>query len=174
MVVDDEPQIRNLLRKYLESERYTVDLADDGHEAWRKLANMDYDCILLDLKMPGMSGSELYQLITEISETLAKKIVFWGLKLNRKEGGFAMGPNIDWGADWPHVFSSENNLSYYAACYLLNQHLNNQERARIREAKAGIRNFLRKVTYKDKHKAIVGLNSDVTASDIIVLTILIF
>ena len=45
LVVDDEPQIRNLLGKYLESERYTVDLAEDGREAGRKLANIDYDCI---------------------------------------------------------------------------------------------------------------------------------
>lgn len=76
LVVDDEPQIRNLLGRYLESERYTVDLADDGHEAWRKLASIDYDCILLDLKMPGMGGPELYKLIQDISEPLASKIVF--------------------------------------------------------------------------------------------------
>ena len=41
LVVDDKPQIRNLFGKYLESERFTVDLAEDGHEAWQKLANMD-------------------------------------------------------------------------------------------------------------------------------------
>jgi len=76
LVVDDEPQIRNLLGKYLESERYTVDLAEDGREAGRKLANIDYDCILLDLKMPGMSGPELYKLIQGISQPLASKIVF--------------------------------------------------------------------------------------------------
>jgi len=76
LVVDDEPQIRNLLGKYLELERYTVDLADDGHEAWRKLASINYDCILLDLKMPGMSGPELYKLVQDISEPLASKIVF--------------------------------------------------------------------------------------------------
>jgi len=76
LVVDDEPHIRDLLRRYLELERYTVDLAEDGHEAWRKLANMEYDCILLDLKMPGMSGPELYQLIHEIGEPLASKVVF--------------------------------------------------------------------------------------------------
>lgn len=76
LIVDDEPQIRNLLGKYLESERFTVDLAEDGHEAWRKLANVDYDCILLDLRMPGMSGPELYEMIKEISETLAFKVVF--------------------------------------------------------------------------------------------------
>ena len=76
LVVDDEPHIRDLLRKYLETERYTVDLAEDGQEAWRKIQNIKYDCILLDLKMPGMSGQELYQLIQGISEPLASKVVF--------------------------------------------------------------------------------------------------
>ena len=60
LVVDDEPHIRDLLRKYLEIERYMVDLATDVQEAWRKLANMDYNCVILDLKVPGMSGPELY------------------------------------------------------------------------------------------------------------------
>ncbi len=57
-------------------ERYTVDLAEDGQEAWRKLAAVEYDCILLDLKMPGMSGPELYQLMQGTSEALASKVVF--------------------------------------------------------------------------------------------------
>ena len=76
LVVDDEPHIRDLLRKYLEMERYMVDLAADGQEAWRKLANMDYNCVILDLKMPGMSGPELYQRMQSISESLASKVVF--------------------------------------------------------------------------------------------------
>ncbi len=40
------------------------------------MANIDYDCILLDVKMPGMSGPELYKLIQGISEPLASKVVF--------------------------------------------------------------------------------------------------
>ena len=57
------------------SERYTVDLASGGREAWRKLTNMEYSCIILDLKMPGMSGRELYQRMRRSSQTLANKVV---------------------------------------------------------------------------------------------------
>jgi len=74
--VDDEPHIRDLLRKYLEMERYMVDLAADVQESRRKLANMDYNCVILDLKMPGMSGPELYQRMQSISESPASKVVF--------------------------------------------------------------------------------------------------
>ncbi len=76
LVVDDEPHIRDLLREYLEMERYMVDLAADGQEAWRKLANMDYNCVILDLKMPGMSRPELYHRMQSMSESLASKVVF--------------------------------------------------------------------------------------------------
>ena len=76
LVVDDEPHIRDLLRRYLISERYTVDLASGGREAWRKLTNMEYSCIILDLNMPGMSGLELYQRMRRSSQTLANKVVF--------------------------------------------------------------------------------------------------
>ena len=53
-----------------------MDLAQDGQEAWRKLANMEYDCILLDLKMPGMNGRQLYDLMKDNSPDLSKKVVF--------------------------------------------------------------------------------------------------
>lgn len=76
LVVDDEPHIRDLLRRYLISERYTVDLVSGGREAWRKLTNMEYSCIILDLRMPGMSGLELYQRMRRTSQTLANKVVF--------------------------------------------------------------------------------------------------
>jgi len=55
LAVDDEPHIRNLLKRYLISEHYTVDPASGGREAWRKVTNMEYSCIILDLKMPVMS-----------------------------------------------------------------------------------------------------------------------
>ena len=52
-----------------------MDRAQDGQEAWRKLANMEYDCILLDLKMPGMNGRQLYELMKHNSPDLTKKVV---------------------------------------------------------------------------------------------------
>ena len=76
LVVDDEPHIGNLLVRSLEMEHYTVDLADGGEDAVRKLTSMDYDCILLDLKMPGMSGMELFRHIEASDQKAAKKVIF--------------------------------------------------------------------------------------------------
>ena len=76
MAVDDEPEIRTLLRRSLELDMYSVDLARDGEEAWQMLQTKPYDCILIDLKMPRMNGQELYRLIEESSENLARRVIF--------------------------------------------------------------------------------------------------
>ena len=76
LVVDDEPHIRDLLTRFLEMQHYTVDLAEEGKEACRKLTTVSYDCILLDLKMPGMSGREVFRLIQESDQRVANKVIF--------------------------------------------------------------------------------------------------
>jgi CheY-like chemotaxis protein len=76
LVVDDEPDLRLVLSRQLEIRRYNVDQAGDGEEAWRKLQNFDYNCILLDLRMPGMGGQALYERVKAISPKLLNRIVF--------------------------------------------------------------------------------------------------
>ncbi len=76
LLVDDEPDLRLVLSRQLELRRYNVDQAGDGEEAWRKLQLFDYDCILLDLRMPGLGGQGLYERIQEMNPDLIKLIVF--------------------------------------------------------------------------------------------------
>ena len=76
LAVDDEPEIRALLRRSLELDLYSVDLARDGEEAWQMLQKKPYDCILIDLKMPRMSGQELYRLIEESYADLVSMVIF--------------------------------------------------------------------------------------------------
>jgi two-component system NtrC family sensor kinase len=76
LVVDDEPAIRDLLAKALATEGHEVDLAEDGEEAWRKVQGQTYGCILLDLKMPGMSGQQLYHRIAQSDQRLARQVIF--------------------------------------------------------------------------------------------------
>ena len=77
LVVDDEANIRSLLAEALSLEGLTtVDQAANGEEALSKLRASSYDCILLDLKMPGMGGEQVYRLIQRSSSELARKIIF--------------------------------------------------------------------------------------------------
>jgi len=76
LIVDDEPSIRNLLARVFETKDFVVDLAGSGDEALRMLVAERYDCVLLDLKMPGMKGQELYQSLQENDEEMARRVIF--------------------------------------------------------------------------------------------------
>ena len=76
LVVDNEPNIRELLSRFFESESNAVDVAEDGQDAWQKIQNKKYDCTFLDLNMPGMSGQDLFQLIQAIGGRPPSKVIF--------------------------------------------------------------------------------------------------
>ena len=65
LVVDDDTAIRNLLKILLEDAGHTVDTAQNGWEGLMKLGHADYDIILLDYLMPGITGLTVLQHIQE-------------------------------------------------------------------------------------------------------------
>jgi two-component system, OmpR family, KDP operon response regulator KdpE len=69
LVVDDEPQIRRMLRTSLQSSGYQVILASDGVEGLSQFEAQPPDLIITDLSMPGMNGLELTQAIRRLATT---------------------------------------------------------------------------------------------------------
>src|SRR5262250_917453 len=59
LVVDDEPSNRNILRQELTHEGYSVETANDGAEALKKVVSSRPDLIVLDYMMPGLSGLDV-------------------------------------------------------------------------------------------------------------------
>ena len=76
LVVDDEPAIRELLARMLASDNHRVVLAASGEEGWSRLQAEYYDRIILDLKMPGMNGRQLYRLINDSDRQMASRVIF--------------------------------------------------------------------------------------------------
>ena len=68
LVVDDEKIVRESLFHWFEDEGYSVDTAEDAVDALKQFDKGKYDLILLDMKMPGMSGLELLSKIKEIDK----------------------------------------------------------------------------------------------------------
>ena len=56
LIVDDEPDIREIIRRYAELEGYEITEAGDGFEALSLCREHDYDAAVMDIMMPGMDG----------------------------------------------------------------------------------------------------------------------
>jgi len=59
LVVDDDEAIRHLVEAVLKREHYDVDTAEGGRDAISKIELTQYDVIVLDLMMPGVSGLDV-------------------------------------------------------------------------------------------------------------------
>jgi len=68
LIIEDEPQMLDNMRKTLERERYTVETAADYTTANDKIGAYDYDCILLDITLPGGNGLELLEQLKKLGK----------------------------------------------------------------------------------------------------------
>lgn len=73
LLVDDEEALRNALTGELTEEGYKVETADDGDTAIAILQEKKFEIVLLDIRMPRMSGMEVLRFIKE--KTPATKVV---------------------------------------------------------------------------------------------------
>jgi DNA-binding NtrC family response regulator len=70
LVVDDEPSMCQFLAIMLRKEGYQVTTAHNGPEALEYVRSEEFNCVLTDVKMPGMDGIELLEAIKQIDNTV--------------------------------------------------------------------------------------------------------
>lgn len=56
LIIEDEPELAESMRQYLQSERYLCEVAATVQEGREKIEYFDYDCIVMDIMLPGGSG----------------------------------------------------------------------------------------------------------------------
>jgi PAS domain S-box-containing protein len=76
LVVDDEKVIMDLVKRVLAGEGYEVETVDNATDALKKIEGKRYNLVLIDIKMPGMDGVELYKRIQKIAKSLARRVIF--------------------------------------------------------------------------------------------------
>ncbi len=84
MIVDDEPEVRSVIdgfvRSYFEDagDACAVEALDDPMEALFRLSDSErhYDAVLLDVRMPGMGGDDIFQAIDAMEGELARRVLF--------------------------------------------------------------------------------------------------
>lgn len=93
LVVEDESSLADALAEGLRSDGYGVDVAGDGAEALWRAGEYDYDAIVLDILLPGLSGYEVLKRIRASG--------MWApvLMLTAKDGEYDEADALDLGAD---------------------------------------------------------------------------
>ena len=93
LLVEDEKKVADIIARGLKAERYAVDVHHDGQSAWAAAQSCDYDLIILDLMLPGLSGTEVLEKIRRRNQHVPVLI------LTAREGVADKIKNFESGAD---------------------------------------------------------------------------
>lgn len=95
LIAEDEPDIRELIRLALQFNGYEVISASDGAEAVELASNNSFDLIMLDVRMPRLTGYEACRQLRKMESTKEVPIVFLSAKGQEAE----VDEGIEAGAD---------------------------------------------------------------------------
>ena len=88
LIVEDEEDLREMMRESLELKGYRVVTAEEGQEALRKLDGIEHLClVLLDLLMPGMNGWDFFAKLRERPELAAVPVIVHSSASGRAPAG---------------------------------------------------------------------------------------
>jgi CheY-like chemotaxis protein len=76
LIVDDEPAIRNILARILSNKGHDAQAVSTGKAALALLNEQGYDLLIADLKMSGVSGIDLYEILRRKRPEMADRTIF--------------------------------------------------------------------------------------------------
>ncbi|MDM1296851.1 response regulator transcription factor [Sphingobacterium sp. N143] len=91
LVIEDEKELREILRTSLVKEAYTVETACDYASALEKISIYEYDCILLDIMLPGGNGLQILDQLKEADKSENVIIISAKDSLDDKLKGLELG-----------------------------------------------------------------------------------
>jgi DNA-binding response OmpR family regulator len=93
LVVEDEARLANALQRGLAAEGFAVDIAADGPRGLELARHGEYDAMILDVMLPGLSGYQLVRVLRAERNWLPV------LMLSAKDGEYDQADGLDCGAD---------------------------------------------------------------------------
>ena len=91
LIIEDEKDLQNTLVESLLKEQYVIETADDFQTAIEKISVYDYDCILLDIMLPGGSGLDILQKLKTQGKSENVIIISANNSIDDKVNGLALG-----------------------------------------------------------------------------------
>ena len=65
LVIEDEKKVAEFIARGLRDQRFAVDISNDGQSGWEMAKAYNYDLVILDLMLPGLSGTEVLKRIRQ-------------------------------------------------------------------------------------------------------------
>ncbi|HEX7815631.1 response regulator [Dyella sp.] len=84
LIVDDDNDSRAAVRTLLNNDGVTIDEAASAEQALERIASTEYDCVVLDLSLPGMSGMDLLEQLSMRGQ-IPPVVIYSGRDLSREE-----------------------------------------------------------------------------------------
>ena len=91
LIIEDEAELQEVIRQSLEKESFLVETASDYLSALDKIISFDYDCILLDIMIPGGSGLDILQELKDLNKSDNVIIISAKDSLDDKLTGLELG-----------------------------------------------------------------------------------
>jgi two-component system, NtrC family, sensor kinase len=76
LVVDDEASVRVSLQRYLAGRGHQVETTASGQDALNRLRDVSYDAVILDMRMPDLSGEQLFERLRSSDPSHAERVIF--------------------------------------------------------------------------------------------------
>jgi len=76
LILEDDPVLANLLKDYLQAQKFHVTHVTGGAEGVQKILAADFDIILCDMVMPGFPGDMFYRAVERARPHLCKRFIF--------------------------------------------------------------------------------------------------
>src|SRR5690349_4024876 len=93
LLIEDEKKVADFIARGLRAERMAVDVAYDGLSGWEMASAVDYDVIILDLMLPGLTGTDVLRRLRRKGRDAAV------LVLTARDGTNEKVENFEAGAD---------------------------------------------------------------------------
>ncbi|MGI9599256.1 MAG: response regulator transcription factor [Acidimicrobiales bacterium] len=93
LLIEDDPEITRVVSRGLEAEGFSVDVADNGADGLWRATEAEFDAVILDLLMPGMSGYQVCESLRRDGNRVPVVV------LTAKDGEFDQIDLLDLGAD---------------------------------------------------------------------------
>ena len=86
LIIEDDEEMKSLLKDFLAEEGYEADSAHNGSEALLKLAKEPFDLVITDIRMPGLTGFDILSAVKEFQREIPVIVItaFGGEEVYRR------------------------------------------------------------------------------------------